>query len=425
MAFPRNSLRAFLSHAKIALRSATEQSQKVTLVIGNESADLDSLSSSLVYAYIRSCFPPRDAFTPLYIPVTNLQAADLKLRPEFLTVCRHANIELKHLITLDDFPSLANLKNKLKPENTKWILVDHNKLQGTLGELYGFRVGGVIDHHDDEHALPPLDTNSEPRVIEKCGSCTSRVVHYSRDAWDQLSSQSLSAGAAHGQGDSLVDDSAISNVWDAQLAKLALAAVLIDTADLSMEGKVEAVDVEAVDYLEAKINLSPRDAVAYDRRKYYSEVNAAKKDIAGLHLADILRKDYKQWDEAGRRLGISSIVKPLDWLVRQSGEERSFSNIVRKYAEDRSLSIYAIMTAFTDEQGKFERELFLWAKDPGSIASAEEFVKMEGEELGLETKAIAGLQEQSADTWQKAWVQRAASRSRKQVAPLLRKAIKG
>lgn len=425
MAFPRNSLRAFLSHAKTALLSAIEQSQKVTLVIGNESADLDSLSSSLIYAYIRSCFPPRDAFTPLYIPVTNLPAADLKLRPEFLTVCRHANIELKHLITLDDFPSLASLKNKLKPENTKCILVDHNKLQGTLGEVYGFRVGGVIDHHDEEHAVPPLDTNSEPRVIEKCGSCTSLVVRYCRDPWDQLSSLSLSAGAAHGQSDSLVDDSAVSSVWDAQLAKLALAAVLIDTADLSMEGRVEAVDVEVVDYLEAKINLSPKDAVAYDRRKYYSEIDAAKKDIAGLQLTEILRKDYKQWDEAGRRLGISSVVKPLDWLVRQSGEEMSFSNLVRKFAEERSLAIYAIMTAFTDEQGKFERELYLWAKDPSSIASTEEFIKMEGEELGLELKATAGLQNQSADTWQKAWVQRATSRTRKQVAPLLRKAIQG
>jgi len=425
MAFPRNSLRAFLSHAKTALHSAIENSQKVTLVIGNESADLDSLSSSLIYAYIRSCFPPRDAFTPLYIPVTNLPAADLKLRPEFLTVCRHANIELKHLITLDDFPSLAHVRDKFKPENTKWILVDHNKLQGTLGEVYGFRVGGVIDHHDDEHVVPPLATGSEPRLVEKCGSCTSLVVRYCKDAWDRLSSQSLSAGAAHAQSDSLMDDSAVTRVWDAQLAKLALAAVLIDTVNLTVERKVEAVDVEVVEFLEAKITLSPRDAVSYDRKRFYSEIDAAKKDIACLQAADVLRKDYKQWDEGGKRLGISSVVKPLDWLVQKSGEEKSFPNLTRKFAEERSLSIYAIMTASTDEQGKFERELYLWAKDPSSIAAAEKFVKTADEELGLETKAIADVREQSADTWPKAWLQRDVSRSRKQVAPLLRKAING
>ena len=424
MAFPRNSLRAFLSHVKTALCSAIEKSQKVTLVIGNESADLDSLSSSLIYAYIRSGFPPRDAFTPLYIPITNLPAADLKLRPEFLTVCRHANIEPRHLITLDDFPSLTKLTDKLKPENTRWILVDHNNLQGTLGEMYGHRVGGVIDHHDDEHAVRP-ETGSEPQVVEKSGSCTSLVVRYCKDAWDQLSSQSLSTGAAHAQGDSLVDDRAVSRVWDAQLAKLALAAVLIDTANLTMQGKVTDADLETVEYLEAKINHSHRDAVGYDRTKYYSELDAAKKDIETLQLADILRKDYKEWDEGGKRLGISSVVKPLDWLIQKAGQEKSFAALTQVFAEERSLSIYGVMTASTDEEGHFERELYLWAKDSSSGTAAERFVKMAEEELALETKSMAKVQEQSADTWRKAWVQMEVSKSRKQVAPLLRKAMKG
>ena len=38
MAVARNSLRGFLTHAKDALRSAIKSNQKVTLVIGNESA---------------------------------------------------------------------------------------------------------------------------------------------------------------------------------------------------------------------------------------------------------------------------------------------------------------------------------------------------------------------------------------------------
>lgn len=38
MAVPRNSLRGFLAHAKSSLRTAIDSSQKVTLVIGNESA---------------------------------------------------------------------------------------------------------------------------------------------------------------------------------------------------------------------------------------------------------------------------------------------------------------------------------------------------------------------------------------------------
>jgi exopolyphosphatase len=38
MAVARNSLRCFLTHAKDVLRSAIKSNEKVTLVIGNESA---------------------------------------------------------------------------------------------------------------------------------------------------------------------------------------------------------------------------------------------------------------------------------------------------------------------------------------------------------------------------------------------------
>ncbi len=421
MAFPRNSLRAFLSHAKTALHSAIEQSQKITLVIGNESADLDSFTSSVFYAYIRSCSPPRDAFTPLYIPVTNIPAADIRLRPEFLAVCRQANIETTHLITLDDLPAFTSLGEKLKPENTKWIIVDHNKLQGTLGEIYAARVGGVVDHHEEEHAVPQ-DTGSEPRIVEKCGSCQSLVVRYCRDAWDQLSSSSLSA--AHAQGDSLVNDSAVSTLWDAQLAQLALASILIDTTNLTAKAKVEPADVEAVEYLETKINLSPKHAVTYDRQKYYSEINAAKKDIDHLELSDILRKDYKQWDEGGKKLGISSVVKPIRWLIEKAGQEASFSQAIQDFTESRNLSIYAIMTTSTNDRGQFERELLLHVPDSASVSSAERFIDAAEQALGLEERQSANAQS-STGIWRKVWMQRELGKSRKQVAPLLRKAMNG
>ena len=114
--------------------------------------------------------PPKNAFSPVYVPITNIPAADIQLRPEYLAVFKHANIESKHLITLDDLPALSDIESKLAPENTKWILVDHNALQGQLGKMYAERVAGVIDHHDDEKKVPE-DTGEEPRIIEKSGSC--------------------------------------------------------------------------------------------------------------------------------------------------------------------------------------------------------------------------------------------------------------
>lgn len=161
-------------------------------------------------------------------------------------VCAHANIAVDRLITLDDLP------NHAKPlKSARWILVDHNKLQGVQGDRYSSKVHGVIDHHEEENAVSQ-DTEPEPRVIEKCGSCTSLVARWCRPAWDSISSSSLSTGAAHGQGEGAVNDSTVAQGWDAQVAKLALASILVDTANLKAPGKVEQVDRDSVDYLEAK-----------------------------------------------------------------------------------------------------------------------------------------------------------------------------
>lgn len=460
MAFPRNSLRAFLSHAKSTLRSALTHPQKLTLVVGNESADLDSLTSSLLYAYIRSSFLPQNAFAPLYIPITNLPAKDLSLRPEFSKVYEHANIDASHLITLDDLAPFAKLREGLNPKNTQWILVDHNKLQGVLGEIYGSRVCGVIDHHDEEHAVPQ-DTGSEPRIVVKSGSCTSLVVSYLRGAWDQLSSSALSAGAAHGQGDSLADDSAVSGTWDAQVAKLALASILIDTANLTAKEKVESVDIEAVEYIEAKIALSPRDAVRYNRQAYFAEIDTAKKDLDSLSLNDILRKDYKQWSEGSKTLGISSVVKPLSYLVlkahaeqsqsqeqqEQQKAQKSFVQALRTFAKERNLDIYALMTAYTspspsssfsgtEPSAQFRRELLLYTPSTATITAAETFTATATKKLGLEERALEGghgikavADEEEGDEevreWIKVWQQGELGSSRKVVGPLLRRALMG
>ncbi|KAL8798193.1 MAG: hypothetical protein Q9182_006866 [Xanthomendoza sp. 2 TL-2023] len=397
MAFPRTSLRAFLSLAKKSLSTATESSRAVTIVVGNESADLDSLTASILYAYIRSSASPQNAFTPLYIPLLNIPAKDISLRPEFKAVFHHANIEIPHLVTLDDLPK--NSDSELKPENTRMILVDHNNLQGELGRLYGSRVHGVVDHHEDEGTVIS-DTEPEPRVIEKCGSCTSLVVRTLKSAWDASSDgSSLSSGGAHAQGDSVMNDAYMIRTWDAQVAKMALASILVDTANLTAENKVEKADTEAVKYLEAKINLSPQDAKHWDRSKFYNEINAAKRNIDDLNLQDILRKDYKQWTENNLKLGIASVVKPLDFIVEKAiaqstseDKESEFVTAIGDFMADRNLTLFAIMTTSTSPSGDFQRELYIQALSTGHTA-ASAFAEHARKELRLEDHSIAAISE--------------------------------
>lgn len=303
--------------------------------------------------------------------------------------------------------------------------MDHNKLQGSLGNQYSSRVRGVIDHHEEENTVPE-NTDPEPRVVEKCGSCTSLVVRQCKPAWDSISSSSLSTGAAHGQGEVAVNDSAVTQVWDAQVAKMALASILVDTANLTAPGKVEQVDRDSVDYLEAKIQLSPKDAATWNRDRYYKEIDEAKRNIGSLSLTEVLIKDYKEWTESGAKLGISSVVKPLDFLVQKASEEKlsSFEEQLQQFMDDRDLSVFAIMTASTSSKGEFQRELLVQARSSTS-SSAMNFAEQGASDFQLEDLNIKGVstQDKPGQYWRKVWLQKDLSKSRKQVAPLLRKAM--
>lgn len=312
-------------------------------------------------------------------------------------------------------------------------------MQGELGSIYSTRVRGVIDHHEEENAVTQ-DTDSEPRVVEKCGSCTSLVVQNLKSAWDHISSSSLSSGAGHAQGDSLADDDMVRKTWDAQVAKMALASILIDTLNLKSESKVVVADREAVEYLEAKIKSSPKDAKTWSRDEFYNEINEAKNNINDLEVDEILRKDYKAWTENGMKLGISSVVKPLDFLVTkvrktlsQPDEEGVFDAAINNFIKSRDLAIFAIMTISHSPDQQFRRELFMQAASrPGSEAISR-FSQLAGEELGLEDLDVDGISLNSGPDSQsrdeellarKIWLQKDVSKSRKQVAPLLHKAMR-
>ena len=390
------------------------------------------MTCSVLYAYIRSLSPPQNAFTPLYVPVTNIPASDIQLRPEYLALFRHANIAPSDLITLDDLPDLSVISAKLRPENTRWILVDHNALQGQLGKIYSGCVGGVIDHHEDEGKISE-DTGSEPRVIERTGSCTSLVTNYCRQPWDTFSESAQPPGADHSQGGILSDDGAATKLWDAQIAQLGLASILIDTSNLQSKDKTTEHDSNAVKYLEAKIVSCSRLAAEYDRDKFYKEIDSAKKDIGGLKLQDILRKDYKEWSEGQQKLGISSVVKSIDFLQKKARDEadaqslhRAFLEALRGFSKERALDLYVVMTTSSSLKGEFQRELLVLASKDDAISAAEKFASQAKEELGLEDWDGSGSKARDNDSdkeWIKVWRQRKVQHSRKRVAPLLREAM--
>ncbi|KAK0862361.1 Exopolyphosphatase [Friedmanniomyces endolithicus] len=401
----RLSIRTFLVTAKRHLRQAISDKGTASFVIGNESADLDSITCAIVYGYIQSSSSQARRKNHVVIPVTNIAAADLGLRPELTALLRHAGVKPDDLITLDD---LGNLPMPLS--KTDWTLVDHNALTGCLAQHYASSVSGVIDHHDDEAAVP---SSATPRIIEKSGSCNSLIVNQLRSTWDDVSSNSTSVGAANAQSsDGVIDDEAYTTTWDAQVAKLALGSILIDTHCMTDESKVTEHDRRAVRYLEARINASHKYGKDYDRKVFFEEINAAKSDLDALSLVDVLRKDYKQWTEGVKTVGISSVVKPISWLRKKA--EGDFTQTLIDFANKRELQLLAIMTAFTSESGDFARELLLIALDgEGATEAAERFVKQAASELKLEQSELESVSGRSGPPFMQLWHQKNVAASRK------------
>ncbi|KAL1974846.1 hypothetical protein VTN31DRAFT_5050 [Thermomyces dupontii] len=447
------------SHGSMAAAAAGHQSP--IYVIGNQSADLDSIISAIVYSYFFSKVALRTDGTIVktrpHVPLINLPdvasgQALRRLRPEFATAlwlstssacspikpedeASVARLLAEHVVTVADVKEQVRGLGDQHTCPATWdaVLVDWNALpiqapgrvrgHGSVEGLEDraiFNVVGCIDHHEEEsfvsanheeivdgaHGSPP------PRVVEVGpGSCASLVIREirQRGLWNA------------------------SSEADAQIAKLALAAILIDTGNLTAPGKVTAVDREAVSFLEYIIT-GGTSASSWNRESFFEVIQHAKHNsLDFLTIDEILARDYKDWTvSSGRKIGICSVVRSLSWLCVKSESERSsgdasspaavnlesFLECLRSFALSRGLNVVAVMTAFTAaETGAFSRELLVWALDKETISSVERFVQQAVQQLQVEPWSDAHL---PSRLW--IWKQLDVTKSRKQVAPLLRDA---
>ncbi|KAA6413489.1 MAG: hypothetical protein FRX48_03235 [Lasallia pustulata] len=396
MAFPRDSLRAFLAHAKSALATAIEQSEKVTLVIGNESADLDSLTSSLLYAYIRSLSPP-----PPHSPPSTSPPTDPLLGPpppprthHPPTPRRHPPLRPHHTLRP---PPAAHRAHALPPPPPAGSSSTTTPSPPPRRPLRPPR--------PRRHRPPRRRSRRPPRHPPGAAPDPEvRLVHQPRGALlPRGLGREFRRGARAGGA---------VEAWDAQVARVAIASVLVDTGNLAVGGAAEDVDREAVEYLEGRIARVAGEA--WDRGGFYEEMQRAKGELGGLALRDVWRKDYKAWREGGGAEG------------RRPRE--AFDEAVDAFMREKGLVVYAIMTTYTTSDGRFQRELLLQARPEGAGA-AERFVDKATPELGLEAWEAGSTHEEDLlepvdeSVYRRVWRQKEVGRSRKQVAPLLRAAM--
>lgn len=267
----------------------------------------------------------------------------------------------------DDLPHV-------EAEFVELILVDHNVPQGEALQVFLGRhhnkVAGIIDHHVDEGEFK----DASPRIIAPCGSCSSLITNF----FTKL------------------------GIFQPCAAKLLVAPLLSDTSFLKQ--RVEQPDIDAFEVLSQSIQ-------GLNMETYFHQIIKMKSDISGLSLEDVLRKDYKLFKLAADRVGISSIVKPFEWLLNEYGGLDALVNTCRTYGSEQHLDYLVLMTA-SSEGGEFKREIAFVGvkKDPKKLSS------VLADELKLEE--IPANHERAIFC-----VQHNIKASRKQVAPLIREKL--
>jgi len=101
--------------------------QPVTVVLGSEAADLDSIVSSLLYAYFLSVTEPETNPAAL----VQIPRADFRLRSEAVYLFQKAGLDQGLL----NFAGDMDLDRLADEGRLRLVLTDHNKLSGTLGHL--------------------------------------------------------------------------------------------------------------------------------------------------------------------------------------------------------------------------------------------------------------------------------------------------
>ncbi len=319
----------------------TQNLQEIHFVMGNESADLDSIISSITYAYLLNAENPHQ----FYIPLLNLFREELALRKETQYLLQLVNIPIEDLLFLDDQVPLDTLYNQ---DRLRFSLVDHNTLRPRQVHLSDV-VERIVDHHADENQQYPL-LSDEDKLIAVVGSATTLV------AEKLLASDKVK--------------------MTPELAALLLGPILIDTTDLQSVEKTTERDIKAVEVLRSiALETIPEN--------FYEDLLAAKNDISGLTPPMLLSKDFKEYLDGKLLYGISSLPSSVTWWTPNIEE---MSPVLEKYARDRELAFLILLMANNDPQGP-KRKIIVYSCSSRLLEAFNHYV--ESDEI-LNSTLIAG-----------------------------------
>jgi exopolyphosphatase len=294
-------------------KSLLNEFKKIKAVVGNQSADLDSISSSISMSYFLT---KKSQNNIQYFPIINSTKSIIQTKKECLFLFDSLSINLDDLIFLSD------LVNENRNEITDLVLVDHNELDEQEKTLkFSNLVSGIVDHHVDKGQFQ----NADPRIVD------------------------LTAGSNCSLITDLIRKSNIA--LDESFATMLLYPILVDTNNLTVRASQK--DIDMVKYLNQIANI--------DLIKLYSKLEELKflSYDENESVDTILKKDYKQYEHNDLKWGMSSVSFCLkDWITKF---EANF-NQTKQFMNEKNLFLFAMLSCFKLDNGEFKRDLILFGK---------------------------------------------------------------
>lgn len=321
-----NNLTTYLK----TIKNKLSYDKPMTVVVGNEAADLDSMASALLYAYYLNF---KDE-TVNAIPLINIPRTDFKLRTEAVYLFDAAGISNDDLIFEEDI-DLKRLNNQ---NLLSLVLVDHNKLSSAHSD-YKNSITGILDHHADEKNYPEgIFTDIRP-----VGSASTIVGEFFLN-------------------------SAVEEI-SPSVGTLILGTILLDTVNLDPEaGRVTDADTAVAEKIIGIADL--------DRKQLFDKLQFEKFNVSSLGSYDLLRKDYKEWQMGSVKCGIGSVLLPVEDWIRKDPKIVSACD---KYLKERNLDVLFAMNAFTNPE--FTRQMVVYIPDEKLRINTISF--LEASDLGL------------------------------------------
>ncbi|KIC76990.1 hypothetical protein DB41_DN00110 [Neochlamydia sp. TUME1] len=298
-------------------------------VLGNESADLDSVISSLMYAYL---LYENHSRQELYLPLINIKREEVNTRKDLLYLLQLAKISTNHLLFLEEAPFSYLFSRRQLRLN----LVDHHILRMDQ-QIFSAAVESIIDHHFPEPINYPL-LSPASLLIEPVGSTATLIA------------EKLFAHPT-------------INITP-KIATLLLAPILVDTHNLKSIDKTTWRDIKIAEkLLQVAAGALPSN--------FYDILQVEKNNISLLSPLQLLNKDFKSYLAGNFFYGISSLPQGVDWWQQ---ERQSLLPLLNTYVQEKKLSLLILFMSPINPIGP-KRRIIVYTPSPLILESFKFYVE--------------------------------------------------